>query len=150
MKVTELLRAVVGSFLPCLAFCFILNVRGRILAAAPLGAVLCWLSYLAFTAFWSDFTCYFAATVVVSVYAELMARLCKTPVTVFLMVGLLPLVPGGGIYYTMEYALEGNTAAFLSQGLATFGIAGCLALGVLTVSSVVRFATLAIRHTTAT
>ena len=56
-----------------------------------------------------------------------------------LLVGLLPLVPGGGIYYTMEYALQRDTTAFLNHLLTTFGIAGCLALGVLVVSSATRF-----------
>ena len=135
----EFLRAVAGSFIACFAFCFILNVRGRLLAAAPIGAVLCWLTYLAAGRFLGDFSCYFIATVVVSIYGEVMARVCRAPVTVFLLVGLLPLVPGGGIYYTMEYALQRDTTAFLNQLLTTFGIAGCLALGVLVVSSATRF-----------
>lgn len=138
---SDLLRAVFGSFVACFAFCFILNARGRFLFYAPLGSVLCWLSYLTASHFLPELTSYFTATVVVSVYAEIMARRQKAPVTIFLLIGLLPLVPGGGIYYTMEYALEANTTAFLKQGLLTFGIAGSLALGVLVVSSLVRFGT---------
>lgn len=137
----ELLRAVLGAFIACFAFCFIVNARGKLLLYAPLGAVLCWLVYLGAGHTFSDVTCYFIATVAVSIYAEIMARVHKTPVTVFLLIGLLPLVPGGGIYYTMEYALSGDTAAFLSKGLDTFSIAGSLALGVLVVSSIVRFFT---------
>ena len=68
-----------------------------------------------------------------------MARVNRAPVTGFLLVGLLPLVPGGGIYYTMEYGISGDTINFLQTGLHTFGIAGSLALGILVVSSIVRF-----------
>lgn len=138
---TELFRAIAGSFIACFAFCFVLNARGIFLLYAPLGAVLCWLSYLAAGLRFSELTSYFIATVAVSIYAEMMARRKKAPVTIFLLIGLLPLVPGGGIYYTMEHALAGDTAAFLTEGLRTFGIAASLALGVLVVSSVTRFIT---------
>ena len=46
----------------------------------------------------------------------------------------------------MEYCINGDTAMFLETGLHTFGIAGCLALGVLTVSSTVRLYTAARRR----
>ena len=138
----EFIRAIVGSFLPCAAFAVILNARGKQLWTSSAGAVLCWLSYLFFSNIIGTgiYTANFLATVAVSLFAEVMARVCKTPVTVFLLVGLLPLVPGGGIYYTMEHALAGDTAAFMNQLLSTFGIAASLALGVLVVSSLTRFA----------
>ena len=56
----------------------------------------------------------------------------------FLTIGILPLVPGGGIYYTMEYCVSGQTSQFIETGIHTFAIAGALAVGVLIVSSLVR------------
>jgi uncharacterized membrane protein YjjB (DUF3815 family) len=38
----------------------------------------------------------------------------------------------------MEYCITGDTRRFLEKGLETIGIAGCLAIGVLMVSSAVR------------
>lgn len=73
-----------------------------------------------------------------AIYAEIMARLLKAPATGFLVVGILPFVPGGGIYYTMEYCLSGDTQLFLSTGIHTFGVAGAVAVGLLLVSSLVR------------
>ena len=67
-----------------------------------------------------------------------MARIRKCPVTGYLLVAIFPLVPGGGIYYTMEHAINGETEVFLSSFLHTLGIAGALAVGVLMVSSSVR------------
>ena len=55
-----------------------------------------------------------------------------------LTIGILPLVPGGGIYYTMEYCVSGQTSQFIETGIHTFAIAGALAVGVLIVSSLVR------------
>ncbi len=136
-----------GFLLPCLyavmacvAFCFILNQRGLLLVVSSLGGGVGWAVCLlcAFTG--SDVIQYFAGAVAVALYAEVMARLLKAPATGFLVVGILPFVPGGGIYYTMEYCLSGNTQLFLSTGIHTFGVAGAVAVGLLLASSLVRLA----------
>ena len=67
-----------------------------------------------------------------------MARIRKCPVTGYLLVAFFPLVPGGGIYYAMEYAIAGQTENFVNTLMHTVGFAGSLALGVLLVSSAVR------------
>ena len=75
--------------------------------AAATGGMLSWVFYLAFSFLGSDLAQYLISTIVVSAYAEVMARVFKAPVTGFLTIGILPLVPGGGIYYTMEYCVSG-------------------------------------------
>ncbi len=77
----------------------------------------------------------------VEAYAETAARVRKCPVTGYLLVALFPLVPGGGIYYTMEYCIQGETQRFLESLLHTFGVAGALAVGAVLVSSTVRLLT---------
>ena len=54
------------------------------------------------------------------------------------LIALLPLVPGGGIYYAMGYCLEGDTEQFLSALLGTLGMAAALAVGVILASSLFR------------
>lgn len=126
------------AFLACAGFCVIFNVRaGGVICC--LGGALGWLVYLlAGLAGAADLLCYFLAAMVISAYSEIMARVRKCPVTGYLLLSFFPLVPGAGIYYTMEYALQGDTGRFLEQGLHTLGIACCLAVGVLVVSSAVR------------
>lgn len=128
------------AFLACVGFCVILNVRtlaGMLICC--FGGALGWLTYLlALLAGAGDLLGYFLAALVISAYAETMARIRKCPVTAYLLISFFPLVPGAGIYYTMEYALQGNTQMFLSQGMHTLGLAGSLAVGVLLMSSVVR------------
>ena len=51
---------------------------------------------------------------------------------------LFPLVPGADIYYTMDYAVRGNTDAFIRYGLHTGALAGTLAVGILLVSTAFR------------
>lgn len=125
------------TFLACFSFCFIFKFHklshdcGGHRRHAQLG-VLSGLLLLG-----SDLAQYLISTIVVSAYAEVMARVFKAPVTGFLTIGILPLVPGGGIYYTMEYCVSGQTSQFIETGIHTFAIAGALAVGVLIVSSLV-------------
>ena len=54
----------------------------------------------------------------------------KTPVTVFLLTGIFPLVPGAGIYYTAYYFIQNENALALAKGISTFKIAVALAIGI--------------------
>ena len=126
------------AFCACAGFCLLFNIRGKTLLWSSLGGTLGWLVYTLASPLANDILQYFLATVATAVYSELMARVMKKPATGFQIVALLPLVPGGGIFYTMEYCVIGNNAMFLSTGLHTLGIAGSLAMGVLLVSSIVR------------
>ena len=80
----------------------------------------------------------FLAAVAIGVFSEIMARLRRCPVTGYLLVALLPLVPGGGIYYAMSYCVAGDTDRFLAELLHTFGMAAALAVGAMLASSVFR------------
>ncbi len=60
----------------------------------------------------------------------MLAILLKAPVTVFLLTGIFPLVPGAGIYYTAYYFIQNNNALALSNGISTFKIAVVLATGI--------------------
>ena len=71
-------------------------------------------------------------------YAESLARIRKYPVTSYLVISSIPLLPGAGIYYTMSTGLMGNVQQAIQKGLETAGIAGSLAVGILLVSTVFR------------
>ena len=137
--VTSCLLPVLYAFGASGAFAIIYNIRGAGVLICAFGGALGWLAYLlSAPLLHSDILQSFVAALVISVYAEVMARIRKCPVTGYLLVAFFPLVPGGGIYYTMEHAINGETQAFLETGMHTMGIAGALAVGVLLVSSAVR------------
>lgn len=130
----------VYAFLACIGFSLLFNIHG---AAGMLicagGGGLGWLCYLLTAPLvHSDIIQSFFAAVVIAAWSEGMARLRKCPVTSYLLVALFPLVPGGGIYYTMEHAVNGENELFLNTLLHTLGLAGALAAGVLMVSSLMR------------
>ena len=126
------------AFIACIPFCILFNIHDGILLCAT-GGALGWFVYLASAPIaGSDIMQAFLAATAISAYAEIMARIRKCPVTGYLLVAFFPLVPGGGIYYTMEHAINGETQLFLERFLHTLGLAGSLAVGVLLVSSFVR------------
>lgn len=63
----------------------------------------------------------------------------KAPVTVFLICGIFPLVPGAGIYYTGYHFFMSDNSLALSTGLETIKIAIAIALGIGIVLSLPRF-----------
>ena len=70
------------------------------------------------------------AVIPLTLVSRLFAILLKTPVTVFLLTGIFPLVPGAGIYYTAYYFIQGENALSLANGISTFKVAVALAVGI--------------------
>ena len=67
-----------------------------------------------------------------------MAGIRKFPAITYLVISIFPLIPGAGVYYTMNYAVRGDMEQFASQGMYTAAIAGIMAVGILLVSTAVR------------
>lgn len=138
------------AFIACVAFCFIFEMRRwRYILCAGFASALSWFIYLILPGFSEVARC-FVATISVAILAEIFARIFKSPATVFLVIGIIPLVPGGGIYYTMESLVNGNLAMFAQKGLQTVEDAGAIAVGCSLISSGWRIVTTGIRmHKTA-
>ena len=124
-----------SAFLACVGFTLVFNIHGVGKLNCGLGGAMGWLVYLLGG---KTILAAFFASAAIGLFSEIMARLRRCPVTGYLLVAIFPLVPGGGIYYTMEYALNGEIDQFLASFLHTLGLAGAIAVGVLLVSSAVR------------
>ena len=125
----------VCAFLACVGFTLMVNIHGYGKRIAGVGGALGWLVYLL-----GDKTIFaaFLAAASIGVFAEVMSRVRRCPVTGYVLVALLPLVPGGGVYYAMRHCVAGETDLFLSTLLRTFGMAAALAVGAMLASSVFR------------
>lgn len=115
------------------------NIRGKNLFFSCVGGGISWLFYKLFMSFGiSTIPALFFASIIISAYSEICARKFKTPVTVFLTGSLIPLVPGGAMYYTMYEAIQGDPYNTWSMILTTLGSAAILAFGVIVVSTVIK------------
>ncbi len=134
-NVIQILMAGVGSF----GFSMLYNIRGKKLFLAGLGGVFSWTLCL-FLQPWfeSEVVRYFFSAAFVAVYAEVLARVMKTPTTTFLVPAIIPHVPGGSLYYTMKFALNEQWYEFFSKAFATVELALALAIGIIAVSSLVK------------
>lgn len=131
-----------AAMLACFGFCLLYNVHGGGIVLCCLGGALGWgVCLCAGLVTDSLYLRYLAAAICIAIYAEAMARVRKYPITAYLVVSYFPLVPGSYVYYTMLYAIQGDEQLFLQTGLQTIGLAACLAMGTLLVSTTVRTCT---------
>lgn len=127
-EVIQILAGGVGS----LGFACLFNIRGKRLVVATLGGVLSWFLCVIFSYFIpSEPINYFIVSFLLSIFAEVMARIMKTPTTTFITTSLVPLIPGGSLYYTMAYGFQGQATRFVTKGVATLALAAALALGII-------------------
>lgn len=127
----EIIQIIMG-FIGSLGFGILFNVRGKRLAFASLGGLLSWGLFVLFSMFLkSEPLNYFLVALIISIYAEIMARILKTPTTTFITTSLIPLIPGSSLYYTMAYAFNSDVNNFFTKAVYTLQLASCLALGII-------------------
>lgn len=127
------------ALIASLGFGILFNIKGKNLILSALGGAIGWFFYLLSMKFSSSkLFSLFIASLAVSIYSEIMARIFKTPVTMFVICALLPLVPGAGMYYTMYEYISGDISSFLSLCFETLSSAGAIALATILVTSITK------------
>lgn len=115
-KVLQIIMAGVGT----LGFSLYFHVKTRNLVAATVGGILSWICYLiVFEYSDSIFLANMISAMLVCTWAEIMARVMKAPANIFLITGIIPLLPGSSLYYTMSALLEQKMKLFEEKGSAT-------------------------------
>ena len=131
----QIFSAVVVTF----GFGIIFNIKNKNLFYTSIAGGLSWATYLFSSELgYSDGMVYFVATFVTAIFSESISRKISTPITNILIASLIPLAPGGGIYYTMYNLLDKNYDLALQKGVETFIIAGAMAMGVYAGSTIFR------------
>lgn len=130
---------IITAFLGSLGFSVLFNIRRTKLLIAGLGGMLSWSVYLLLgLCFDSDPIRYFFAAIFVTVYAEIFARIKKTPTTSYLVPAFIPLIPGGALYNTMKFALHNDWQSFGDTAVYTIQLALALSAGIIVVASVMK------------
>ena len=127
------------AFISCIGFAVLFNIHGPGGLLCALGGGLAWAVYcITLELSGSDILAYFFSALFSSVYSETMARIRKYPAISYLVVSIFPMIPGAGVYYTMNYAFRGEMELFAKQGMHTAAIAGIMAVGILLGSTIFR------------
>lgn len=126
--IIQLITATLGTF----AFSMVFHLRKEFLGWAALGGFLSWVVYLlALNGLGKNpfISCLISAACV-AFYGEVMARKLKGPATVFIIPGVLPLIPGSSLFYTMSNAVSADWDMAQHYGFLTVQFALGIAIGI--------------------
>lgn len=73
------------------------------------------------------------SAVCVTVLVRILANVRKTPVTVYMISGIIPLVPGGAVYNTVFDIIASDYAAAVVRGIDAVKSASAVAIGIVLV-----------------
>lgn len=76
----------------------------------------------------------FVTSLLVAVASRYMAVVRKCPVTVFLICGLFPMIPGAGVFWTTYYVTSRQLNSALSSGLTAISVTLAIVFAVLVIS----------------
>lgn len=124
----------------CFGFSLLFCVPGRKLFFCTLGAAMTWGAYLlAYRAHPSIFSATMAAAVFSGLYGQIVARIKKSPATIFSTICILPLLPGSALYYTMYGLVTRNLELSYTKGVELGLICFGIVLGFMIVEVINRF-----------
>ncbi len=134
-----MLSHIIYSAIATLCFALTFNIKGEKLFFTAICGSISWGTFLITQEIgYGKNTAYFLSAVALSIFAEIFARHLKTPVTSLLVSGLIPLVPGGGMYYTMYNIINNKPQEAFNTGMGTISAAGSLAMGIVVVASIAK------------
>jgi len=127
---------VVMAFAGSLGFAMIFNLRRKFMLPSAFAGMCAWIVYLISIGLTDDIlmsSC--IASIAASLFAEIMARICRTPANQFLIIALIPLIPGAPLYYTMAAVTRRDAMESALFGYRTLQFVLGLALGICLVSA---------------
>ena len=143
MDILNIVKLVVMGALGAAGFSVFFSIKPKHIPFAALGGAIATLVYAFLDGLGVDlFVSNFVASLFCVVYSNLFARWLKTPSMVFITASIIPLVPGGSLFYTMSNIILGDSAVAKHYGLNTLkvalGIAGGIVIESLIVAIMVR------------
>ncbi len=125
------------AFLAILGFSIRVNLKGIKILFTSLAGGLSWAFYLIILYYSSSVLfSVFISIILVCIYSEILAPRLRTPVSVFVTCAIIPLVPGRGLFQSMQYYIAGNNVQASKSILETMLIAGTISISIALVSSV--------------
>ncbi len=122
----------------CLGFTILFNIHGKGCLLCALGGAMSWAIFQICQIHIDGMMAYFLAAFFAAAYSEVMARIRKYPAISYLVVSIIPLLPGAGVYRATAAIMTGDMANFSTYTTQTIAIAGSIAVGILIVSTLAR------------
>lgn len=128
----ELIKQFILAFISTVGFSILFSAPKETLPYAGFVGASGWsIYYISSNIFNSNIAGTFFAALTVGLLGEVFARLYKKPATLYITPGILPLVPGAGMYYTMFALVEKDFLLAADKGVETFFVAAAIAIGII-------------------
>lgn len=130
---------VVGAIFAVMSVAITFGVPKKFLIYSGIVGAIGWFVYLLFKNMGSStVSSMFFAALVVSLISHSFARIMKTPVTLFLIAGILPLVPGVGMYRIAYNLITNNNSLAMFYFSETLQVAGMIAIAIFIMDTIFR------------
>lgn len=134
----QLITNVICPFIGTTAFAVLYNVPKRFYLSCGITGTLGWLMFVMTKDFSSVEVASFLGALVVVLISRILTVYMKCPITIFLVSGIFPLVPGAGIYYTVYYLVTDQLSQAALKGIESVKIAFAIVLGIAFIVSIPR------------
>lgn len=125
-------KELILSFLSTIGFSILFSSPKETIGYAGLTGATGWILYsMTSKIFHSNVAGTFFGAITVGLLGEFFARVSKKPATLYITSGIVPLVPGAGMYYTMLAIIENDFDMAATKGVETFFIAAAIAVGII-------------------
>ncbi|MFJ7407991.1 MULTISPECIES: threonine/serine exporter family protein [unclassified Lysinibacillus] len=134
------------SFFSTAGIAIIFNVPRKTLFHCGFVGVVGWMIYYLLTEHGMDVVdASFFSSFIIAIVAHLYARRFKMPMIIFIVAGIIPLVPGGMAYNAMRNVVEDDYLQGLQYGLKAFLITGAIVMGLVFAEVLMQFVFRAVR-----
>ena len=127
----------VAAFVGTVGFSALFGAPRRYYLYCGLAGMAGWAVYLLVAMSHSVVGAAFFAALAVAAISHIMAKICRCPVTVFLICGIIPLVPGGGIFWTAYYIVTEQLRMAASTGFVALKVTIAIAGGIILASGII-------------
>lgn len=128
----DIIIKIVAGTISTLGFAILFRLKPSHWPFAVIDGLFACICYFGFTElFGGHFLPNLLAAFVASLFADVFARICKAPSTVFILPGCIALVPGGTLYFAMSNLLSENREMALEYFLTTLTIGIAIGGGII-------------------
>ncbi|WP_428910172.1 threonine/serine exporter family protein [Niallia sp. Krafla_26] len=125
-----IIQQLITSFLASASFGVLFNVPKNRLIHGGLSGMIGWICYFLLVEKGTDsVVASLLASIIIGTIGQIFARFYKTPVIVFNVAGIIPLVPGGLAYDAMRHFVLNDYSTALQLAAKAFMISGGIAFG---------------------
>ena len=125
-----MIEQLITSFIATAGFGLLFNVPKEMVLRCGLSGMIGWIFYFYLVEMGVDSVAASGtASILIGVIGQLFARRYKTPVIIFNVTGIIPLVPGGIAYDAMRHFVVNDYSVALPLAAKAFLISGAIAVG---------------------